>query len=204
MGKYFDNVLKKRLERNIYSKNWKKEKPINNKGQSKYILKYSTLEQYEDVLDAIEKQKVSAPKNLSLKYLYKPELNKINSTLDVSRPFSNSIKYGQEGKTGFVDLVETFNYLKGHEVKSIKTFSPTKKYYKVIETTDNTLVVWRDIKQGEDDFKVLQEIISSYAAVEKLQINSYFPLQHLNEQRRLIIANADMEVETITENDFTE
>jgi adenine-specific DNA-methyltransferase len=136
-------------------------------------LKYFVLEQYEDVLDAIEQVKGETPVNLPLKYLYKPELNKINSSLDLSKPFSNKIKYGQPTKEGYVDLVDTYNYLQGFEVKSIKTFDIGKKYYKVVETTD-TLVVWRDIVLGDDDSKSIIEIAVKYPEVNQIEVNYDF------------------------------
>lgn len=173
MGKYFESVTKKRIQRIIYSKNWKKEVPQDNNGEKNQIVKYVVLEQYEDVLDAIEQFEGATPKNLPLKYLYKPELNKINSTLDLSKPFSNKIKYGQPTKEGFVDLVDTYNYLQGYEVKSIKPYTIGKKYYKVVETAD-ALVIWRDIALGEDDSKAIKEIAEKYPEATQIEVNYDF------------------------------
>ena len=117
--------------------------------------------------------KQETPKNLPLKYLYKPELNKINCTLDLSKPFNNKIKYGQPTKEGFVDLMDTYNYLQGYDVKSIKTYTIRKKYYKVVETTD-TLVVWRDIALGEDDSRAIIEIAEKYPESTQIQVNYEF------------------------------
>lgn len=173
MGNYFETVTKQRIIKVIYSENWKNGKPQDNKGSLKHIVKYLVLEQYEDVLDAIEQFEGATPKNLPLKYLYKPELNKINSTLDLSKPFSNKIKYGQPTKEGFVDLVDTYNYLQGYEVKSIKPYTIGKKYYKVVETAD-TLVIWRDIALGEDDSKAIKEIAEKYPEATQIEVNYDF------------------------------
>lgn len=173
MGNYFETVTKQRISKVIYSPNWKNGSPQDNKGSNKHIFKYIVLEQYEDTLDAIEQFDKAIPKNLPLKYLYKPELNKINSTLDVSQPFTNKIKYGQPTKEGYVDLVDTYNYLLGYEVKTIKTYTISKKYYKVVETAD-TLVIWRDIKAGEDDSKAIIEIAGKYPEVSQIELNSDF------------------------------
>ncbi|MDZ4712640.1 MAG: site-specific DNA-methyltransferase [bacterium] len=173
VGKYFDSVTKTRIQKVIYSDNWKDGKPINNDGSTIHIFKYFVLEQYEDILDAIEQYEGETPKNLPLKYLYKPELNKINSTLNLSKPFSNKIKYGQPTKEGFVDLVDTYNYLEGYEVKGIKTYTVGKKYYKVVETND-TLVVWRDIALGEDDSKAIIEIAGKYPKATQIEVNYDF------------------------------
>ncbi|OWY22226.1 site-specific DNA-methyltransferase [Sphingobacteriales bacterium UPWRP_1] len=173
MGKYFDDVTKVRIQKVIYSLNWKKGKPLDNNGSKNHIFKYIVLEQYEDMLDAIEQFEGATPKNLPLKYLYKPELNKINSTLDLSKPFSNKIKYGQPTKEGFVDLVDTYNYLQGYELKSIKPYTIGKKYYKVVETAD-TLVIWRDIALGEDDSKAIKEIAEKYPEATQIEVNYDF------------------------------
>lgn len=173
MGKYFDDVTKVRIQKVIYSLNWKKGKPLDNNGSKNHIFKYIVLEQYEDILDAIEQFEGATPKNLPLKYLYKPELNKINSTLDLSKPFNNKIKYGQPTQDGYVDLVDTYNYLQGYEVKSIKPYTIGKKYYKVIETAD-TLVIWRDIALGEDDSKAIKAIAEKYPEATQLEVNYDF------------------------------
>lgn len=173
MGTYFHSVTKPRIQKVVYSQNWKDGKPQDNDGSSKHIFKYLVLEQYEDILDAIEQFEGETPKNLPLKYLYKPELNKINSTLDLSKPFSNKIKYGQPTKEGFVDLVDTYNYLQGYEVKSIKPYTIGKKYYKVVETAD-TLVIWRDIALGEDDSKAIKEIAEKYPEATQIEVNYDF------------------------------
>jgi len=173
MGKYFETVTKPRVQKVLYSDNWKDGKPIDIDGSKKHIFKYLVLEQYEDILDAIEQFEGEIPKHLPLKYLYKPELNKINSTLDLSKPFSNKIKYGQPTKIGFVELVDTYNYLQGYEVKSIKPYTIGKKYYKVVETAE-TLIFWRDIALGEDDSEAIKEIAKKYPQVTQIEVNYDF------------------------------
>jgi adenine-specific DNA-methyltransferase len=184
MGTYFHSITKPRMLKVIYSLNWKDGKPLDNDGSLKHIFKYLVLEQYEDVLDSIELFEGETPKNLPLKYLYKPELNKINSTLDLSKPFSNKIKYGQPTKEGFVDLADTYNYFQGCEVKSIKTFTIGKKYYKVVETAD-TLVIWRDIALGEDDSKAIKEIAEKYPEATKIEVNYDFNILATLKDRQL-------------------
>lgn len=173
MGGYFNVATKPRIQKSIYSKKWLDGKPLDSDGSNNHIFKYLVLEQYEDVLDSIEPFKGETIKNLPLKYLYKPELNKINSTLDLSKPFGNKIKYGQPTKEGFVDLVDTYNYLQGFEVKSIKCYTISKKYYKVVETAD-TLVIWRDIALGEDDSNAIKEIAEKYTQATQIEVNYDF------------------------------
>lgn len=203
MGIYFDSITKPRIQKVIYSQNWKDGKPVDNDGSKKHIFKYFVLEQYEDVLDAIEQYDGKVPKNLPLKYLYKPELNKINSTLDLSKPFSNRIRYGQPTKEGFVDLVETYNYLQGHEVKSIKTFTLNKKYYKVIETP-SALVIWRDISLGEDDSKNIIAIAEKYPEATALEINFDFNLLATQKGKQLKVGKREFSVSIIHSDIFNQ
>ena len=49
MGDYFDTVLKPRLQKVIYSKDWKDGKPVSRQGSS-HAFKYLRLESYEDAL----------------------------------------------------------------------------------------------------------------------------------------------------------
>ena len=188
MGNYFEHITKKRIQKVIFSQNWKDGKPIGNDGSKKHIFKYFVLEQYEDVLDAVEPFTDDLPKNLPLKYLYKPEINQINSSLDLSRPFANRVNYGQPTKEGYVDLVDTYNYLQGYEVKSLKTYTLNGKYYKVVETL-NTLVVWRDIALGEDDSAVLQEIVERYPDITRLEVNHDFNILATLKDKQLPVSN---------------
>ncbi len=52
MGEYFETVLKPRILKVIYSKDWKDGKPVSREGSS-HILKYVKLESYEDALNNI-------------------------------------------------------------------------------------------------------------------------------------------------------
>ena len=203
MGAYFNTVTKLRIQKVIYSQTWTEGKPVNNDGSSKHIFKYIVLEQYEDVLDAIEQYERNIPKDLPLKYLYKPELNKLNSTLDLSKPFSNLIRYGQPTKEGFVDLIETYNYLQGHEVKSIKTFSLTKKYYKVVETL-SSLVIWRDISLGEDDSKNIIAIVEKYPEANSIEINFDFNMLSTQKGKQLKVGKRELSVSIIHSDIFNQ
>lgn len=196
MGVYFELVTKTRIQKVIYSQNWKDAKPIDNDGSTQHIFKYFVLEQYEDILDAIEQFEGETPKNLPLKYLYKPELNRISSTLNLSKPFGNKIKFGQPTKEGFVDLVDTYNYLQGYEVKSVKTYTIGKKYYKVVETAD-IIVVWRDIALGEDDSKAIIEIAEKYPEATQIEVNYDFNILATLKDKQLQVGKRLLELTVI-------
>lgn len=81
-------------------------------------------------------------------------------------------------------MVDTYNYLQGNEVRSIKTYAIAKKYYKVVETTD-TLVVWRDIALGEDDSKAIKEIAVKYPDATQIEVNYDFNILATLKDRQL-------------------
>ena len=203
MGKYINDVTKPRILKAVYSENWSEGKPIDNDGSKKHILKYELLEQYEDILDSIERFEGEIPKELPLRYLYNPELNNINSTIDLSKPFSNKIKYGQPTKEGYVDLIETYNYIQGYEIKGIKTHKIKDKYYKVIETT-TTLVIWRDITLGEDDSKAIIEIIKKYPVISSVEVNYDFNILAAGKDKIIHIDERVIDVNIIHSNTFND
>ena len=53
MADYFDTVMKPRIQKVMYSSEWKDGQPQNTDGIS-HIFKYLTLEQYEDTLNNID------------------------------------------------------------------------------------------------------------------------------------------------------
>ena len=53
MAEYFDTVLKPRIQKVMYSSEWKDGKPQNTDGIS-HMFKYLILEQYEDTLNNID------------------------------------------------------------------------------------------------------------------------------------------------------
>lgn len=204
MGKYFNSVTKVRMQKVIYSENWKGGKPTDNDGSKNHIFKYMVLEQYEDVLDAIEQFEGETPKNLPLKYLYKPELKQLESSLDLSKPFSNQVKYGQPTKVGLVDLVETYNYLQGYEIKTIKPYNINDKYYKVVETKDGTLVIWRDITLAEDDSEPVKTIIGRYPDASRVDINFDFNILATLKDKQLPVGERVLDLTVIHAQVFSE
>lgn len=56
MGEYFDEITKPRIQKVIYSQEWKDGKPVGRKGSS-HCLKYIRLESYEDALNNLVLQR---------------------------------------------------------------------------------------------------------------------------------------------------
>lgn len=128
MGEYFDTVLKPRIQKVIYSKDWKDGKPVSREGIS-HMFKYMKLESYEDALNNLEirrteEQQLVLDLNKDLReqymlsYMLDKETEGSMSLLNIDQfanPFAYKMKIanGVETKETLIDLVETFNYLIG-------------------------------------------------------------------------------------------
>ena len=126
MGTYFNTVLKPRIQKVSYSSDWKNGKPISREGVSQ-IIKYMSLEQYEDALDNLVLSKTETQAGLlndnpalneqyMLSYMLDVESRGSQSLLNIdafANPFSYKLRITRNDDTQVinVDLIETFNYL---------------------------------------------------------------------------------------------
>ena len=204
MGEYFDSVTKPRVQKVIFSNNWSKGKPQDNDGSSKHIFKYQVLEQYEDVLDNLQVYEGELPEGLPIKYLYKPEQNSLDHNLDIYHPFSNRIEYGRARTPGFVDLIETYNYLVGYFIKTIKPYNIKGKDYKVVETQNGVLVIWRDIVINEDDSAAIIKIAQQYQDIHTIEVNAEFATLTLDKSNNLKVNDQEIEVKIIHKEIFNQ
>ena len=164
MGNYFDTVTKPRIEKVIYSEDWKDGKPLSRKGSS-HMFKYIRLESYEDCLDNLkfERSKTqedwlennkTAKEEYMLKYMM--DLETKDSLLCIKKfddPFGYKINITRDGevKESNVDLVETFNYLIGLYVDHIQTFKDILVVEGVTREGEKTLVIWRNTSKTDSD-----------------------------------------------------
>lgn len=139
MGDYFESVTKPRIQKVMFSSNWKDGKPEGADGQS-HIFKYMELEQYEDTLNNIEfldrdghvQATIFGMSDYMLRYFLDVETRESPCRLNVDRlatPFAYTLRVRRDvgfdhvpvDEDGFrevtVDLVETFNYLLGLHVR---------------------------------------------------------------------------------------
>lgn len=202
MWEYFDTVTKPRVQKVIYSSNWKEWKPLDNEWVSQ-IMKYQVLEQYEDILDKLEIDNDDFPVWLDLKYLYRKEEIKLNSTLDLRKPFQNNYVYWREKKNTEIDLIETYNYIKWYDIESIKTYEIEKKYYKVVKTW-NTLVIWRNIEVQENDIDNITKIVLKYSDIEEIEVNKEIYSLERDKFGRIKVWDKEIEVNIISEGLFCE
>ncbi len=133
-GDYFDTVLKPRIQKVIYSKDWNNGKPVSRQGSS-HLFKYIRLESYEDALNNLRLNRTPEQGSLleqhdtlreqyMLSYMLDVESAGSTSLLNIDA-FTNPFNYrmniarGNETKETVVDLVETFNWLLGIKVLRI-------------------------------------------------------------------------------------
>jgi adenine-specific DNA-methyltransferase len=162
-GEYFDLVTKPRIQKVVFSKQWKGGKPVNSTSGISHCFKIVKLEGYEDALNNLELKKPKADlfdNNPDLKddYLLNYMLDvesrgSLLSTDDFKKPFDYSMKIAVDSAGAFeeqkVDLVETFNYLIGLTVKHIDA-QPERGFVTVTGTLpsgETCLVLWRDCEK---------------------------------------------------------
>jgi len=167
MGEYFDTILKPRIQKVVYSKDWKDGKPVSREGIS-HMFKYLRLEGYDDTMDnlvahrtdgqqiALKKMSAQAREEYMLSYQLDIETKASDSILNIDR-FSDPFKYtlkirkDNELKDQNIDLVETFNYLIGLYVKQTETIRGFKVVRGKLRTGEKTLVIWRNTKDKSNE-----------------------------------------------------
>lgn len=164
MGKYFDTVTKPRIEKVVYSEDWKDGKPKSRKGSS-HMFKYVRLESYEDCLDNLKFDRTkgqddwlennpSIREDYMIKYMM--DLETKDSILDIKKfetPFDYQINITRDGeiKQVNVDLVETFNFLIGLNVDHIEMLRDVLVVEGTTRAGEKTLVLWRNTNKIDND-----------------------------------------------------
>ena len=171
-GEYFDTVLKPRVQKVIYSENWKDGKPVPSEKPSdglngvSQIVKVLKLESYEDTLNNLQLQRSdlldSLPEQAQHDYLlnYMLDIESRGSLLNVShfaKPFDYGLNISTTSAGAYdwqkVDLVETFNYLIGAKVISVDDKRSEQGFVAVEcrlpnqHADEKTLVFWRDCER---------------------------------------------------------
>ena len=133
MGNYFDNVTLPRVQKSIYSQDWKDGKPASRDGIS-HCFKYIRLESYEDALNNLQVTPKVLPseadpafkRDYMLSYALDTETAGSPSLLNVEM-FNDPTAYkmyikvpgSDETREQPVDLIETFNWLIGLHVEHL-------------------------------------------------------------------------------------
>lgn len=189
MADYFESVMKPRIQKTIYSANWKNGAPQDTNGV-RHIFKCIELEQYEDSLDNIEfvESNQTIQKTLKeldgyfLHYMLPFETKNGPCRLNVDkleRPFDYTLKITKDNEIQDqnVDLVETFNYLLGLHVIRIRAFHQSENYYKIIygkKGEELVTIIWRATHglDLEADKKFIEDQILKEFKATKVYVNS--------------------------------
>lgn len=196
MGEYFDKITKPRIQKVIYSNDWKEGKPVSRNGISQ-MMKYHVLESYEDALNnltlqrneqqnGIFKQGGAFAESYMLSYLLDVETE---GSLLNTNAFVNPFDYrlvitrNNEAKETKVDLVETFNYLIGLHVETIERI----KDFKVVTGRNNDgekiLVIWRNLNEKSnkelDEFFLKQSYNTRDTEFDRIYVNGDNNLENL-------------------------
>jgi adenine-specific DNA-methyltransferase len=195
MGEYFNTVTKPRIQKVIYSEDWKDGKPVSRKGSS-HCFKYLRLESYEDTLNNLQLQRSQTQQSLLAdpdfgeEYLlhYMLNVESRESLLNLGlfkRPFGYTLKVtkNNELQPQEVDMVETFNYLIGLVVETTQII----KGNVVIEGRnlqgDKILVIWRDVEVTDnaalDEFFKKLSINTKDSEFKRIYVNGDNNLENL-------------------------
>jgi len=179
MGKHFETLLKPRLQKAIYSRDWMQGKPKdtgeNNSSGVSHCFKYHRLESYEDSLNNLHfknsdkthpllNSHSTLREDYHLGYWLGVETTDSPSLLNIEQfedPFNYKLNIGS-GSVGAtkptkVDLIETFNYLIGLTVKTMDVIRNFKIVTGSNPKGESVLVVWRNVK--EKDNTALEEFL---------------------------------------------
>jgi len=163
MANYFNKVTRPRIEKIVYSSDWRDGKPISRNGISQSF-KYIRLEQYEDTLNNLEIKKQQTDwrddefhESYMLSYMLDTETR--DSLLNLKmfvNPFNVSLKTTKDNELvpTKVDLVETFNFLIGLNVETEDWFENDNICVvqgKTHRSGLKTLVIWRNCEEIDNE-----------------------------------------------------
>jgi len=208
-GEYFDTVLKPRIQKIVYSADWKNGKATAPQTGISHTFKVLKIESYEDTLNNLQLRRTAqqqelldtVPKSAQEDYLlrYLLDIESRGSLLSVvpfEKPKDSKLKVTVDSAGAYeertIDLVETFNYLIGLRVKHID-MQRDRGFVLVtgwLPSGEKTLVLWRDVEQV--DYETLNRLC------DKLAINpadSEFEVVYINGDHNIPAVFTSTEVE---------
>jgi adenine-specific DNA-methyltransferase len=187
MGQYFETVLKPRIQKIIYSEDWRDGKPVSRKGSS-HAFKYLRLESFEDTLNNLALKRPETARTTLLDetafgedYLlhYMLDFESQGSLLDLERfetPFDYQLQIASstvgETEATPVDLVETFNYLLGLHVQSIRKIEDAVVVRGTTRDEKQVLVIWRTVPEMDND--QLNDFFEAHLTGESQEITDIY------------------------------
>lgn len=185
MGTYFNTVTKPRIQKVIYTDNWKNGKPQDKAGISQ-MFKYQVLESYEDTLnnlqlpnktnEALLNFEEQAQEEYLLNYMLDVETQDHLFNVQMFRnPFNYQLKVTENNELvpTKVDLVETFNYLIGLYVERMQRVGDIKFVEGKTRDGIKTLVIWRNLETTSNE-ETAQRFRKIYDSVRSSEFNQIF------------------------------
>lgn len=184
MGEYFDTVTKPRIQKVVYSPEWKDGKPTVRNGGISHCFKYLRLESYEDTLNNLTLEDRSAdllglPGDVQEDYLihYMLDVETRDSLVNLERfadPWGSTLKIydrtSAEAVPKVIDLVETFNYLLGLCVREFKVDSGFLTIEAENPAGETVLVIWRKLS-GDSDWAITDNAALASFLADNLRVN---------------------------------
>lgn len=219
-GEYFDSVLKPRVQKVIFAKEWKDGKPQSDNGAFggvSQIVKVLKLESYEDTLNNLElkqpasdlfAQNEALQNDYLLHYMLDVESrDSLLNTQHFAKPFDYQLNITTTSAGAYeaknIDLVETFNYLIGLTVSEIDDHREKRGWVTVkgkLSNGDNTLIIWRDCEKV--GYETLNAFIreKSYGLEDKAGYSSEtFDVVYINGDHNVptVFTDSDESVKTL-------
>lgn len=165
-GQYFETALKPRMQKVVYSADWRDGKPTAPKTGISHAFKVLKIEGYEDALNNLDLKRPDgvadlftnlgekAREDYLMRYMLDVEAKgSLLSVQDFHKPFDYTLKVAVDSAGAWeerkVDLVETFNYLIGLTVRHIDI--RLKDGFVTVEgwlpTGEKILILWRDCEK---------------------------------------------------------
>lgn len=178
MAEYFDRALRDRIEKIIYSKEWKNGKPVDHQSGGSHSFKYIHLESYADALDnltfeAVDAQTMFQLEDYVLSYMLDFETKGSETLLSVAKldaPFEYKLRRHGKDKPLPVDLPETFNYLIGLRASSRRVYDNKGTRYLVYRGKVDgreTVIVWRTTRAWkQEQFEADRDFIAKQKLTE--------------------------------------
>jgi adenine-specific DNA-methyltransferase len=200
-GEYFDTIFIPRIQKAVYSADWKDGIPIGKVGLS-HCVQVLNIESYEDTLNNLQLRRASGTADLFstlpqqaqddylLRYMLDIESRgSLLSVEDFRKPFDYTLNVAVDSAGAFeprqIDLVETFNYLIGLRVKHIDA-QPERGFVTVtgsLPSGESCLVLWRDCEKL--DYEGLNKLC------DKLAINP------ADNEYEVVYLNGDHNIPTV-------
>lgn len=192
MGHHFSTVLIPRIKKVAFSNNWKDGVPQDQDGQS-HAFKYHFIESYEDALNNIDfknpedTQQAMEFEDYMLHYMLDFETQGVSATLLKEDAFDTPFDYQLNIQRGHgspqperVDMVETFHYLIGLWVQTLRQYEHQNRKYVVSkgqirneDSTEEVCVIWRNTKNLDldEEAKWIHETIINNQTFDRIYIN---------------------------------